>query len=167
MNRHRATIDDHLQKLADLRDRAEEAEEFGSAIRAEELRGKALGFYIERTMVTHVDLARDEILDRLSLLQQSHPGLLDQMNRDLGTLVREEGQKLIEAGRRIEEMEAVQQSQQVVMIEGSSRSLEIQNDEEQEDGVRKSGPRPPGVGRDESEVTEPDAGPEPDGRLPV
>lgn len=43
------TIEGHLQKLKELRDKAEQADEFTSAIKAEELRGKVAGFYVSRT----------------------------------------------------------------------------------------------------------------------
>lgn len=79
----RDSLDDHLNRLARLRDRAEEADEFSAAIRAEELRGKAMGFYIERTMVAHVDLTREEIAGRIQMLSQAYPGLVESLNKDL------------------------------------------------------------------------------------
>ncbi len=44
------TIEGHLARLADLRDRAEADESWGAAVRAKELRGKASGFYVTRTL---------------------------------------------------------------------------------------------------------------------
>jgi len=38
----------HLTKLAQLRDKAEQLGKFGDAISAEVSRGRALGYYIER-----------------------------------------------------------------------------------------------------------------------
>ena len=40
------TVEEHLTKLADLRDRAKEDGHMSAAVRAEELRGRVLGFYI-------------------------------------------------------------------------------------------------------------------------
>jgi phage terminase small subunit len=42
------TVEDHIAKLSALRDKAERAEQYGAAIKAEELRGKVGGFYVER-----------------------------------------------------------------------------------------------------------------------
>ena len=43
------TLEDHLQQLADLRDKSMAAEQFGPAITAEVNRGKAAGLYVERS----------------------------------------------------------------------------------------------------------------------
>lgn len=43
------TVEGHLRKLQELRDKAEQMAEFGTAIRAEELRGKVAGFYVSKT----------------------------------------------------------------------------------------------------------------------
>ena len=43
------TLGEHLQQLADLRDKATAAEQFGPAITAEVNRGKAAGLYVERS----------------------------------------------------------------------------------------------------------------------
>ena len=43
------TLADHLRQLADLRDKALSAEQFGPAITAEINRGKAAGLYVERS----------------------------------------------------------------------------------------------------------------------
>src|SRR5262245_51783883 len=42
------TLEAHLAKLAEFRDKAAAAGKFGDAITAEVARGKALGFYVER-----------------------------------------------------------------------------------------------------------------------
>lgn len=44
-------LESHLSTLADLRDRAAQAGDYGSAVRAEERRGMAGGLYIERKQV--------------------------------------------------------------------------------------------------------------------
>lgn len=46
------TLIDHLHELARLRDLAVGDKDFPSAIKAEELRGRAAGFYVERAQVT-------------------------------------------------------------------------------------------------------------------
>jgi hypothetical protein len=45
IERAKMTMDNHLATLADLRDMATKAEQYSAAIRAEESRGKAVGFY--------------------------------------------------------------------------------------------------------------------------
>ena len=42
------TVENHLNRLAELRDQAFEAGNYAAAIRAEELRGKVAGFYTDR-----------------------------------------------------------------------------------------------------------------------
>lgn len=42
------TVEQHLRTLVELRDEARGERQFGPAIKAEELRGKCAGFYVER-----------------------------------------------------------------------------------------------------------------------
>ena len=70
----RLTIDQHLTLLADIRDEARGAEQFAAAVRAEELRGRAAGFYFEQHVHVHEHtLSRDEIKARLSMLMEANP----------------------------------------------------------------------------------------------
>jgi len=46
------TLEGHLEKLADLRDKAEKEGKFSSAITAEVNRGKVAGFYVEKQEIT-------------------------------------------------------------------------------------------------------------------
>jgi len=57
------TIEGHLAKLADLRDRAEADGSWGAATRAEELRGKASGFYVNHLKI------EDKVSDRELITQ--------------------------------------------------------------------------------------------------
>lgn len=50
---------DHLESLADLRDIAVDAGDLGSATRCEELRGRALGLYVERRMIASARMPVD------------------------------------------------------------------------------------------------------------
>lgn len=45
------SLEDHLEKLAELRDAAVENGQFSSAISAEKARGQAVGLYVERQQV--------------------------------------------------------------------------------------------------------------------
>jgi len=49
------TKESHLQKLEELRDKATEAEKYDAAIRAEMARGKAMGYYVDKTELTGKD----------------------------------------------------------------------------------------------------------------
>ncbi len=49
------TLADHLARLQDLSQRAEKSKDWMAAIRAEEARGKAAGFYVQKTELTGKD----------------------------------------------------------------------------------------------------------------
>lgn len=63
----------HMAKLKQIRDAALEKGNFTAAIRAEELRGKCAGFYIERSMSLEVKMSEAEIIDRLKQLSAANP----------------------------------------------------------------------------------------------
>jgi len=71
----RLTLEQHMTHLADIRDDAKSAGQFAAAARAEELRGKAAGFYIERHVHVELPQSRDEIRSRLQMLIQDNPRL--------------------------------------------------------------------------------------------
>jgi len=48
IERGACSLEQHLRELAELRDEAKQAGEYNAAIKAEELRGKACGLYVER-----------------------------------------------------------------------------------------------------------------------
>lgn len=50
------TLEQHLAKLAELRDDAHQSGEMSPAIQAEALRGKVSGFYVERSLTANVGL---------------------------------------------------------------------------------------------------------------
>lgn len=60
------SLEDHLAKLAELRDRADGASKFGPAVNAEVARGKACGLYIERTEVVDKTPREKPDLSKLS-----------------------------------------------------------------------------------------------------
>ncbi|MBW2186674.1 MAG: terminase small subunit [Deltaproteobacteria bacterium] len=67
----RLTLHNHLQTLEQLRDIAKASGNISAAIRAEELRGRACGLYVEhRENKTEVgmDLSDDEINEKLAVL---------------------------------------------------------------------------------------------------
>lgn len=49
------TVEQHLATLAELRDKAKEANQYGAAIKAEEARGKVAGFYTQKVDLSSSD----------------------------------------------------------------------------------------------------------------
>lgn len=60
--RNAVTIDGLLTQLAQLRDEARAGGQMGPAIRAEELRGKTIGAFVDKHLVTTVESVSDELL---------------------------------------------------------------------------------------------------------
>ena len=63
------TLAGHLETLAELRRASLGAMEFTAAIRAEELRGKASGYYVERQEVGPPDSFGDDRRERQAALE--------------------------------------------------------------------------------------------------
>jgi hypothetical protein len=64
----RLTLEQHMAHCAVIRDKAIEAGQYAAAARAEELRGKAAGFYIEKHVVVTETLSNLEAMNRLEML---------------------------------------------------------------------------------------------------
>lgn len=62
------TVEQHLRTLVDLREEARAANQFGPAIKAEELRGKCAGFYAERMVHTGPDGGAIETVTRIEIV---------------------------------------------------------------------------------------------------
>jgi hypothetical protein len=77
------TPEAHMRELAEIRDMAKSTGKLSEAIRAEELRGKAAGLYIERHLVQHQDETSEPILSRLSQLMEAYPELASYIRRSL------------------------------------------------------------------------------------
>lgn len=62
----KVTLEEHLSELKELRNRAKQLDDLTPAIKAEELRGKACGLYVNKTEVSgtlDVTILRDQILN--------------------------------------------------------------------------------------------------------
>lgn len=70
--RERMTPEQHLSNLKTLRDEAKERGHTAAAIRAEELMGKVMGFYVDRLEVSH-NRSEAEILEQLKALMEADP----------------------------------------------------------------------------------------------
>lgn len=74
------TLDNHLSKLAELRDEAQAAGKFGPAIAAEVARGKAAGLYVEKKQITvnsPNEMSKEAILKRLADIDSHKTKLLE------------------------------------------------------------------------------------------
>lgn len=83
MEKYQVTPQNHIQMLAKIRDQALAKEMFGVAGRMEELRGKATGLYIEKTMSlnkTIDDLSEEELDLRLKALLDENKLILEGEN---------------------------------------------------------------------------------------
>jgi phage terminase small subunit len=72
------TFENHITKLAEIRDRAIEAGQFAVAASAEKARGQAAGLYVERKeiTVTRIDkMSYEEVLGEIAKLQSEIPEL--------------------------------------------------------------------------------------------
>jgi hypothetical protein len=72
------TLDRHLTKLAEIRDKAIEAGQFAVAASAEKSRGQAAGLYIERkeVTITRIDqMSHEEVLREIARMQSEIPEL--------------------------------------------------------------------------------------------
>ena len=56
------SVEDHLEQLEELRDKALAAGNIGAAVRAEELRGKVSGHYVDLTKDVSDDLSDEQII---------------------------------------------------------------------------------------------------------
>lgn len=76
------TLQDHLQQLADLRDKAADAGKYGPAIMAEVYRGKAMGFYETKPpdgSVPAAQLPNGELTKLVERVAQQNPQLLERL----------------------------------------------------------------------------------------
>jgi len=84
------TFEQHLEKLEEIRDMAMNRGSLREALKAEELRGKAAGFYVERSINLDVTMTIDQMRERARSILESNP----QVRRALGF---ESPQALLEA----------------------------------------------------------------------
>ena len=96
----RLTLEQHMQQLADLRDKSVQTEQMAAAVKAEELRGRVAGFYIERHQHVHEVRSEDEIKQRLIFLMKQYPSMqqmLSQQMRDQLQLEADQERKPVES----------------------------------------------------------------------
>lgn len=72
------TLESHLTKLGEIRDKAVDAGEFAVAVSAEKARGQVAGLYVDRKeiMVTRIDqMSKEEVLAEIARMQTEYPEL--------------------------------------------------------------------------------------------
>jgi len=77
----RASLEQHLEELSMLRDKAVSKDQMTAAVRAEQLRGQALGFYVQRVEVEHKGTP-NEIIGRLRQLFLDNPKVVQFLPKD-------------------------------------------------------------------------------------
>jgi len=71
VKRAQITLENHLEALRALRDKADASEKYGPAIQAEIARGKASGLYVDTVAVTGADGGPIETVNRIELFAAS------------------------------------------------------------------------------------------------
>jgi phage terminase small subunit len=78
--KYNITFDNHKQILAKIRDKALEKEMFGVAGRMEELRGKLMGYYIDKSMNVNKnsieDLTSEQLEERMKAIITDYENIL-------------------------------------------------------------------------------------------
>jgi site-specific recombinase XerC len=81
MEKYKITPENHIQMLAKIRDQALAEKMYGVAGRMEELRGKATGLYIEKTMNLNKNeydnLTEEELDQRMKQILEDYSGVLE------------------------------------------------------------------------------------------
>ena len=81
MEKYQITPENHIQMLAKIRDQALAEKMYGVAGRMEELRGKATGLYIEKTMNLNKNeynnLTEEELDQRMKQILEDYSGVLE------------------------------------------------------------------------------------------
>jgi phage terminase small subunit len=81
LEKYKITADNHIQMLAKIRDQAFAEKMYGVAGRMEELRGKAAGLYIEKTMNLNKNeydsMSEEEITQRMRQILEDHKEILN------------------------------------------------------------------------------------------
>ena len=82
--KYNITFDNHKQILAKIRDRALEKEMFGVAGRMEELRGKLMGYYVDKSININKNsldnLSEEELINRMKSILEEYEPLLEEKN---------------------------------------------------------------------------------------
>lgn len=75
----RVTLEQWMSKMASIRETCEKKGDMKATVRAHELIAKALGFFIERHVHTHVEMTREEAMFELTRLAKEHPNIFGEL----------------------------------------------------------------------------------------
>lgn len=73
------TVESHMAKLGEIGEAAYKDGKWTAALKAEELRGKCAGFYVERSMNVSVTTSVDQIKSQMEALLEQHPQMAQVM----------------------------------------------------------------------------------------
>lgn len=85
--RNSITPDKHMARLEHLGRRAENKDMLGVAMRAEELRGKVAGYYVDRQIIKRDnidDLSEEQLEDKMKQITEDYSLLLDDKSKKNG-----------------------------------------------------------------------------------
>jgi len=91
--KYEVTFDNHVRKLAEIRDAALQSNNFASAVAAEKARGSAAGLYVTRQeiLVGKIDqMSKEEVLAEIRRLQAELPILVNVTNPMIDLTAQEE-----------------------------------------------------------------------------
>ena len=91
--RYEVTFENHVRKLAEIRDAALQSNNFASAVAAEKARGSAAGLYVTRQeiLVGKIDqMSKEEVMAEIRRLQAELPILVNVTNPMIDITAREE-----------------------------------------------------------------------------
>jgi phage terminase small subunit len=83
--KHNIDPDKHMARLNHLGRIAEENKNFGVSLRAEELRGKVAGYYIDRQIIKNKgvdDMTEEELNDQLKKIETDYAHILNPVKRE-------------------------------------------------------------------------------------
>ena len=123
----RLTLEQHMAHCAVIRDKAMEAGQFAAAARAEELRGKAAGFYIEKHVVITETLSNLEAMNRLEILVSGNERLQQVLGKSLPKGIGQQAQPAVASSPKdsparteVEVLEATERSDDPKVIHSST-----------------------------------------------
>ena len=83
--KHNIDPDKHMARLNHLANKAEQKDMFGVALRAEELRGKVAGYYIDRKIIKNKgvdDMTEEELNEQLKQIETDYAHILNTKKRE-------------------------------------------------------------------------------------
>ena len=83
--KHNIDPDKHMARLNHLANKAEQKDMFGVALRAEELRGKVAGYYIDRQIIKNKgieDMSEEQLHEEMKKIETDYKHILNPVKRE-------------------------------------------------------------------------------------